>query len=229
MVRASSLALGATGAVAAVGAWNLYQRYTTPDVPYTVVARVGDAELRRYPPTVLAETVAGSEREAFSRLFEYITGANEGDTEVAMTAPVETEGRGESISMTAPVEVGSGSRGESIPMTAPVEVDESTEGVRMAFYLPAEYDVDSAPTPTDPAVDLVAVPERTLAVRGFSWRPTDRRIDRETERLLETLERGDVPTAGEPFFMGYDAPWTLPFLRRNEVAIEVETPADRRL
>ena len=218
MVRTSTIALGTVGGlVAAIGAWNLYQRYETDDVPYTVVARVGDAELRRYSPTLLAETVAESEREAFGRLFRYISGANEGGGEIRMTAPVESEGRGESIPMTAPVEVASDARDGS-RSTA-----DGAEGVRMAFYLPPAYDLDSAPTPTDPTVDLVAVPERTLAVRRFSWRPTDRRVARETGRLLETLERADVPVAGDPFFMGYDAPWTLPFLRRNEVAVEVES------
>jgi hypothetical protein len=92
----------------------------------------------------------------------------------------------------------------------------------MAFYLPPTYDLDSAPVPTDPSIELVVVPERTLAVGRFSWRPTDDRVAREADRLVETLERADVPTVGEPFFMGYDAPWTLPFLRRNEVAVEVE-------
>jgi hypothetical protein len=225
MVRTSTIALGTVGGlVAAVGAWNLYQRYTTEAVPYTVVARVGDAELRRYSPSLLVETVADSEREAFGRLFRYISGANEGGGEVPTTAPVESgNDRGESIPMTAPVEVESGSRSGSIPMTAPVETVDGSDGVRMAFYLPPTYDLDSAPTPTDPSVDLVAVPERTLAVRRFSWRPTDDRVARETGRLLETLERADVPTTGDPFFMGYDAPWTLPFLRRNEVAVEVES------
>jgi hypothetical protein len=229
MVRTSTIALGTVGGLlAAVGAWNLYQRYTTGGVPYTVVARVGDAELRRYSPSLLAETVADSEREAFGRLFRYISGANEGGGEVPMTTPVESGDRGESIPMTAPVEVGAESRGGSIPMTAPVETSDGSDGVRMAFYLPPTYDLDSAPTPTDPAVDLVAVPERTLAVRRFSWRPTDDRVARETGRLLETLERADVPTTGEPLFMGYDAPWTLPFLRRNEVAVEVEAPHRKR-
>jgi hypothetical protein len=196
----------AGGLLAASAAWTLYQRVTTETVPYTVVARVGDAELRRYPAVVTAETVAPSEREAFRRLFEYIDGANEGEGDLPMTAPVEVEGGGASVSM-----------------TAPVEVDGDEEGVRMAFYLPAEYDLESAPRPTDDRIDLVGVPERTLAVRRFSWRPTDRRVDRETDELLDTLAGADVATAGEPFFMGYDAPGALPFLRRNEVAVVVET------
>jgi hypothetical protein len=69
-------------------------------------------------------------------------------------------------------------------------------------------------------VTLGPVPEQTLAVRRFSGRPTDGRVARETDRLLTTLDAAGV--AGEPFFMGYDAPWTLPFLRRNEVAVVIE-------
>lgn len=222
MVRTLTATLGTAGAlVTAVGAWNLYQRYTTAEVPYAVLDVVDGVELRRYPPTVLAETVAPSEREAFWRLFRYITGANRGDEEVAMTAPVETR---ESIPMTASVAVGK-RRGRSVPMTAPVERDERAEGVRMAFYLPADYDVESAPRPTGESVELVAVPERTLAVQRFSWWPTDGRIDRETDRLLSTIERAGVRVVGEPFFMGYEGPGTLPFLRRNEVSVEVEASA----
>jgi hypothetical protein len=228
MVRKSTLLVGAAGGlVAAVGAWNLYLRWTTEEVPYTTVATVGEVELRRYPATMTVETTAPTTNEAFGRLFRYISGENEGGEDLSMTAPVEADGEGESLSMTAPVEVGSG--GESVSMTAPVAMlgDEPTEGedggVRMAFYLPAEYDASSAPVPTDPSVELVAVPERTLAVRRFSWRPTSSRIEREREALLATLSDADVDVVGEPFYMGYDAPWTLPFLRRNEVAVEVRS------
>lgn len=222
MARTLTATLGIAGAlVGAVGAWNLHQRYTTAEVPYTVLDSTDGVELRRYPPTVLAETVAPSGREAFWRLFRYITGANRGDEEVAMSAPVET---GASIPMTAPVAVGK-RRGRSVPMTAPVESDERAEGVRMAFYLPADFDLESAPRPTDGSVELVAIPERTLAVRRFSWWPAAGRIDRETDRLLSTIEHAGVRVGGEPFFMGYEGPGTLSFLRRNEVAVEVEKSA----
>jgi hypothetical protein len=224
MVRRSLLALGAVGGlVAAVGAWNRYQRVTAETVPYTVVGRVGDAELRRYPPTLLVETVAPSENQAFRRLFRYISGANDGGREISMTAPVSVAGRGTEIPMTAPVTVtgrpGTGSTAAATDDPASGAAAEG--GVRMGFYLPAEYDSDRAPRPTDDRVELVAVPERTLAVRRFSWWPTDRRVGRETERLLAALHDNDVAVDGDPFYLGYDAPWTLPMLRRNEVAVPV--------
>lgn len=224
MVRRSLLAAGAVGGlVAALGAWNRYQRVTTETVPYTVVGSVDDVELRRYPSTLLVETVAPSESQAFRRLFRYISGANDGGREVSMTAPVSVSGRGTEIPMTAPVTV-TGRAGTG--PTADADGDRADgatgeDGVRMGFYLPAEYDYERAPQPTDDRVELIAVPERTLAVRRFSWWPTDRRVARETERLLAALQDSDVAVDGEPFYLGYDAPWTVPMLRRNEAAVPV--------
>jgi len=221
MVRKATLALGLAGGFAAAsGLWTLYQRNSTDTIPYTVVATVDDVELRRYPRLVVAETEAPSENVAFRRLFRYIDGANEGDADISMTAPVEvSSGGGVSISMTAPVEVSVGGRTPPTAATESEPVDDAD--VRMRFHLPETFDIDTAPAPTDDSVTLEATPERTLAVRQFSGQPTDGRVDRERERLTETLADASVPTVGDPFFMGYDAPWTLPFLRRNEVAVEV--------
>ncbi|MWG36332.1 SOUL family heme-binding protein [Halomarina oriensis] len=219
---------GAVGGVlAAVGAWNLYQRATTETVPYTVVETIGDVEVRQYPETALVETTAHSESAAFRRLFRYIAGDNESAADVAMTAPVEVDGGGteRSVATTTPVEVEKDDRGESVAMTAPVETAERDEGVRMGFYLPATYDVDTAPRPTDSRVDLSAVPERTLAVLRFSWWATDGRVARRMDELLDTLDDADVSVTGDPFFMGYDAPWSVPFVRRNEVAVELAADA----
>jgi len=220
MVRLRTVTGALAGLAAAAGAWTLYQRSTTDTVPYTTVAAVGDAELRRYPASVAVETVAPSRSGAFRRLFRYITGENEGDAEISMTAPVEVADA-EAASGTGSASSGR-SGGRTISVTAPVEAATTAEGVRMAFFLPAEYDYDSAPRPTDSSVELVAVPERTLAVRRFRWRPTDERVDREADRLTATLERAGVATSGEPFFMGYDGPGALPVLRRNEVAVVVD-------
>jgi hypothetical protein len=248
MVRTSTAVIGvAGGLLAATGALTLYQRANTEEVPYTVVATVGDAELRRYPPSVAVQTTADSEREAFGRLFRYLSGANETDADLSMTVPVEVAGgtaagtgaddesdgraeegddAGEESTLLRSVRrrsvAGESIPGrESMPMTAPVETVSVDEGVRMAFFLPADYDAESAPEPTDDRLSLSTVPERTLAVVRFSGRATDGRVARERERLVGALDRAEVATEGEPFFMGYDAPWALPPLRRNEVAVRV--------
>lgn len=226
MVERSTLLLGTVGLLAiGVGVRRYRQDRTTPRVDYETVAQLSDVEIRRYPPTVLVETVAPSETVAFRRLFRYISGGNRSPTGVTTTAPVESVG--ESISMTAPVETGGESSSadrdsESISMTSPVASDTTEEGVRMAFYLPAEYDYDTAPRPTDDSVRLVEQPGRTLAVLGFSWFTTDGRVARKTDDLLATLAAADdISIEGDPFLMRYDGPGVPPFLRTNEVAVEV--------
>lgn len=225
MVSRNSLLIGAVAVAGAALAGRRYlQDQTTPRVEYETVAKLGEVAIRRYPPTVVVETVAPSANQAFRRLFNYISGENRSATEVAMTAPVETEPgdrpsdeTGESVAMTAPVE------SEAVSMTAPVESDQSSEGVRMVFYLPAEYDYDSAPRPTDDSVRLVERPGRTLAVLGFSWWATDGRVKSKTETLQATLADADetFELLDDPFLMRYEGPLVPPFLRTNEVAVEV--------
>jgi len=197
-----SIAAAAGGALAAWTAWGLYVRRSADPVPSATVRRLDGVELRRYPPIAVAETTAGDQATAFRRLYGYITGANETTTEIEMTAPVRT-GSAE------------------IPMTAPVRSEEGDGGVTMGFYLPPEYGVETPPTPTDDDVTVTSEPERVVAVTSFSWYATSGRIDRIERELLDTLDEYGVETVGEPFLLRYDDPWTPPYMRRNEVAIEV--------
>lgn len=214
MKRSSKLLLGvggvAAGAVALWTAWGLRSSRSVEEVPYETVEAFDGVEVREYPRTVLVETTAPNERTAFGRLFRYIDGNNEAAREIAMTAPVETrdrEGR---------------SSGTEIPMTAPVRTDETGDGVTMAFYLPAEYGPGDAPVPTDPSVRLVVEPPRTVAAYSFSWFATDGRIRSATDSLLSALAERGIDTRGEPTLLRYDDPRTPPFLRTNEVIVEVD-------
>ena len=57
--------------------------------------------------------------------------------------------------------------------------------------------------------------------RRFSgWR--DRQsVTTEKERLLRTLSSSKWDAVDQPAAYFYDPPWTLPFLRRNEVVVAV--------
>ncbi|MEF8821536.1 MAG: heme-binding protein [Halovenus sp.] len=185
--------------------WGLYSARTAKPVPYERLQRLDGIELRRYPELTLAETTAPNQTTAFRRLFRYISGANRSSESISMTAPVETQG------------------GTTIPMTAPVRSDSdgSEDAVRMAFYLPPEYSPETAPEPTDSTVELVTEPPKTVAVDQFSWYAPAWRVRRHERTLLSTLEREDIEPRGEPSLLRYNDPWTPPFMRRNEVEIEV--------
>ena len=228
-VRTKALLGGATGLLAAWVGWGAYVDRTTERVPYETVEKFDGVELRRYPRTVLAETTAPDEDEAFRRLSRYISGENAGDEEVSMTAPVAT--KGETLPMTAPVCT---RRVAFEPTsTTPVRVVDRLSGggeVTMSFYLPAEYGPGDAPIPTDAGVQLAVEPPRTLAVERFSWYATEGRVRRHRDALLDALERRGLQPRTRPVLFRYDDPWTPPFMRRNEVAVEIaaEWEAERK-
>lgn len=179
---------------------------------YEVVDRVEPGvEIRRYARRLAAETtVEAADAEAgrnaaFRILGAYIFGANRAKGEIAMTAPVEVQSGSQKISMTSPVEAASAGSGRHT----------------MRFFLPAQLTLASAPEPTDSRVGLLEVPEQTLAALRFSGSRAEDRVAAQNEALLRALGESAWLPAGEPSAFFYDPPWTLPFLRRNEVAVPV--------
>lgn len=212
------------GALAVWSAFGLLRSRSAERVDYTVERAIDDrTEVRRYPELVRVETVGESNREAFGRLFDYIQGKNESRSDVSMTAPVKIdEEAGEEIEMTSPVRMENGADSEEVSMTSPVRTDAADDGVRMGFYLPEKYTPNTAPRPTNPTVSLAIEPPRSVATRRFSWWRPDWRTRRQQSKLLATLDGTDARPVGEPFSLGYNDPSTPPFLRTNEVAVEVE-------
>lgn len=187
-------------------------RSGTEQASYEVIERLDEhAEIRRYPARVVAETTVAApdeqsgRNEAFRALFDYISGANRPRAKVAMTAPVETTGEPEKIAMTVPVETRQDVSGR----------------YTMRFFLPAQYTLETAPEPTDPDVRIVERPARTIAVLRFTGSPSRENVERHRIELNGFVDRSGWRVAGEPVTMFYDPPWTIPFLRRNEVGVPV--------
>ena len=107
---------------------------------------------------------------------------------------------------------------QQVAMTAPVITDE-----RMSFILPEGLTPEEAPTPDGQSIDFTRVTARRLATLQFSWLTTTERVEAKTRMLLEALEVKGIETVGRPFLMRYNDPWTPPFMRRNEVAVEVRS------
>ena len=91
----------------------------------------------------------------------------------------------------------------------------------MAFTLPAEYALDELPAPNDERVSIVEVPERTVAAVRFSGWATGFKVARMQKKLLATLRSHGIQAVGTPVLNQYNPPWTAPFLRRNEVSVEI--------
>lgn len=179
---------------------------------YTVIHREGDVEYRQYDSYLVSETLiedAGSYEaagnEGFRRLFRYISGGNESRAKIAMTAPVEQA-----------------QSSEKIAMTVPVQQSNSAEGWRIAFMLPSKYTLETAPQPRDARVQVREVPGRLIAALRFSGRWTSSNFEKKKRALLASIEEQSVRPVGELQSAMYSAPFMPPFLRRNEVLVEVD-------
>jgi hypothetical protein len=162
---------------------------------YEATRKLGDVEIRRYPQLFLA--TAKGDADLFGLLFRYISGANKGSSKISMTAPVITP--------------------EEISMTSPVVTDADS----MSFIVPSNYTRETIPEPTDPHITINEQPARSLAVLRFSGLARSDTVEKKKKVLLETLRRNNVETRGDVIVMRYNPPFTPWFLRRNEVAVEV--------
>ncbi len=186
-------------------------RSGTEEPAYKLIANVGPVQIRQYGPRLAASAVVpGNEVAArsagFRRLAGYIFGAN---TEAA------------SIPMTAPV-VESRAAPEKIPMTAPVAQSQSADGAwTITFYMPQKYTLQTLPKPSQPGIEIHQVPASLDAVYRFSGIPGIAAVDQARSLLLRQLSGSAWEVTGAPVTWFYDPPWTLPWCRRNEVAVAV--------
>lgn len=185
---------------AALSVFGIRSAYEQPR--YHVVETLAPlVEIRHYDPRVAVQTpTADGEGAAFGRLFRYIGGANTTGRSIAMTAPVEE-------------------RAQRIAMTVPVE--RSGGPAVMRFFLPASVVAAGAPVPADKAVIIVSLPAVTLGVIRYAGIASQSARAAQTGLLRTALARAGRVAQGEPIAYSYDPPFALPFLRRNEMALEV--------
>ncbi len=193
----------------------------TPE--YSVIEKRHGYEVRLYQPYITARVEVGGTydealNEGFKILADYIFGNNTKQTSLTMTAPVIT-GESEKMAMTAPVTV---KDNEVLAMTAPVVESSQETGRTVSFVMPFEYTLETLPKPTNPRVEIVPQAARKVAVLRFSWFRDGERIAKKKEELLSLLKKDGVAVKGEAEYAGYNAPFTAPWLNRNEVMVEIE-------
>ena len=187
---------------------------STAEPGYSVLQKDELFEVREYDQLVVVETVVDASFDdaggiAFRRLFGYISGDNASAAEIAMTAPVMAADE------STPV-------GEEISMTTPVTGQETPLGWRFAFVLPSDYTLATAPLPGNPEVRLEQVPAKKVAVVRYSGSWSEAGFARNVQLLQQWMSQNQLEAEALPRVAGYDPPWTLPFLRRNEVMIDIK-------
>ena len=196
--------------------WQLDRFFTeTPD--YEVERTFDGFEIRRYPSRVVAETTVhdvdhdGALDEGFRRLAGYIFGDNAG-ARSAMAAPIELREQS----------AGRKSKGERIAMTSPVTAHEDAQGHVVTFTMPKHRALELLPVPKDARVRVRRTGGERFAVLTYRGTYGGDLAQTKQAALVARVKEAGLVTRGAPLFAGYDAPSTLPALRRVEAWIALE-------
>lgn len=180
---------------------------------YKVVEKVKDKEIRKYDSYIVAKTtIKGSFEETQSKGFKilagYVFGDNTSKKKIAMTAPVVQKAESEKIAMTAPV----------------VMKASDNQSWTMTFSMPSAYTIETLPVPTDSRIVIEKVEARYVAAITFTGFWGEEKNAKKTQELQEWLKSyPSYQSVSGGMFAGYNPPWTLPFMRRNEMLIELQT------
>ena len=196
--------------MATISSCSLFGIQSEEGPKYKVLVKDGNYEIRKYSPYLVAQiTVEGdyndSSGEAFRILAGYIFGKNQGENKVAMTSPVEIK--------KDPVK---------ISMTSPVTMDQEEKSFTMRFSMPSKYTLYDLPRPLDKRITFKEVPSKVIAVHRYTLLGSQERNEKKAAELKLWLNnRNDYTFNPDYTYAGYNPPWTIPFLRRNEIQIEL--------
>lgn len=193
--RAGAMAGGITALALGALRWQM-ARWFADSPAYDVLGKADGLELRRYPMLIeaRAEDIEATDFEhALDRGFGRL----------------------------ACFIYGANAEDEDLPMTTPVVTSMHDGRYQMSFVMPPGRPLSTLPRPNDSRVVLREVPARRVAVLPFRGRFTHDNIAAHERELLEKLVEAGLVARGSIYFAGYDSPATLPFLRRNELWIEI--------
>jgi hypothetical protein len=181
----------------------------TEEPSYQVALQAEPFEIREYAPLIVAQVeVPGDLSEASSAGFRlianYIFGNNiavrEGGVNMAEPVP-------EKIAMT-------------IPVIAEGKGDKKTWLIQ--FVMPKQYTMDTLPKPNNPQVKLIAMGSQKIAVIRFTGFVSDDKVQEKTTELMTWIKSRNELPLGNPRLARYNPPWSIPWMRRNEILIPIQ-------
>lgn len=166
---------------------------------FEVLAETEVYEVRRYDDYIVAEVdVDGrsADNQGFRTLAAYIFGKNESGEKMQMTAPVESR-----------------------------DAEKSHE-ITYAFVMQSKYTLETLPAPNNERIRLREKPSRIVAVQRFSGRWSEENVKSHEQQLLKALADDGIRRTGDVELARYDPPFKPWFMRRNEVMVPINWPAD---
>lgn len=166
---------------------------------FSLVQKSGNFEVRDYPAMLIAEVlVTGAMAQAsgkgFRAIADFIFGNN--------------------------ISLDGGSL--KIDMTVPVVISKRKDDWSFYFVMPSEYSLETLPKPNNSQIKIKNLKNRKCAVLKFSGSVTEEKLNSKTAELISWINSKNLNMTGVAQLARYNPPWTLPFLRRNEIIIEID-------
>lgn len=173
-------------------------KFVVEKIKYKILKKINNIEIRQYPKILIALVEGFNDDESFGLLFNYISGYNKINKKISMTAPVINS--------------------KKIDMTSPVISSDNY----MAFVMPSSYNRENIPIPINKNVKIRVEPERKLAVIRFGGYTNPKKIKKYEDILLIKLKSNNIILKSNPLLMRYNSPFAPPFIRRNEIGVEID-------
>lgn len=169
---------------------------------YQIITKEDNIEIRQYEQMISAEVkIFGNRKSAinsgFRILADYIFGNNQKDLKIAMTAPVR-----------------------QYKITTGFKADQATEWI-ISFIMPSKFSYADLPLANNSEILIKLLePKKYLTIR-FSGLASDKKLKNALEQLEIYAKNNQLNIRENILFAFYNPPWTLPFMRRNEIMLEV--------
>ena len=165
----------------------------TPEPKFRIIKKETNIETRRYETLTIAEihlsgTQSDSLTQGFRILAGYIFGGNKSQQKIAMTAPV-------------------------------VHYQDPEDQAKWItrFFLPENFSIENSPTPKDTRVEIKTLEQQTCVAIKFKGFSSHKNFYKHEQELKSYCEKEQLTIDTNPLWAYYNPPWTLPFLKRNEV------------
>jgi len=181
----------------------------TEEPSYQLTLQAEPFEVRQYAPLIVAQVeVPGDLSEASSAGFRLIANYIFGNN-------IAVRGSGVNMAEPAPEKIAM-----TIPVIAESKGDQKTWLIQ--FVMPKQYTLDTLPKPNNPQVKLLAVGPQKLAVIRFTGFVSDEKVQEKTTELMAWIKSRNELPLGNPRLARYNPPWSIPWMRRNEILIPIQ-------
>ena len=170
-----------------------YEKYKEPQ--FTLIEKKDNIEIRQYSEYVIAKTSISLDN-------------SEEDNNMFMVLASYIFGKNE--------------ENKNIPMTAPVTTFENNESYDMLFYMLDVKNIEELPKPSGQDIVFEKINLGKCAVVGFSWFTNESKIKKYKTILEKFIEENKYKKISPFMINRYDPPWKLPFLRRNEILVQIK-------